>query len=242
MAEWNNPLRTLQEFAGSLDALGPLAPYALIVGLAVLILGAVLVWRKSPLLAAIYFTQIPLSLILLVALSFRIWPRYFFVDIGFIFLCAAAGGLAVIGWVEKLLQRTPLPRAVLPAALAVMVGASGVLLTRNYAHPKQDFEGAVRMVDRERGPQDLATSVGLAIEPVHEYFAPGWPVTRTPADLDRLLAGGRTVWLITSFESHTRTTQAEIMREVDARFDRVAVLQGTLGGGNVQVYRSRPAH
>ncbi|GAA4746108.1 hypothetical protein GCM10023264_09610 [Sphingomonas daechungensis] len=243
MAEWNNPLRTLQEFAGSLDALGPLAPYALIGGLLVLILGAVLVTRRSPLLAAIYLTQIPLSLALLVALSFRIWPRYFFVDIGFIFLCASMGALAIVRWAEGMVRRTPLRAlapAALPAAIALMVGASSILLIRNYEHPKQDLEGAVRLVVKLRQPQDAATSVGLAIEPVHGFFAPDWPVTRSTADLDRLLEGGRTVWLITAFESHTRTTQAAIMREVDTRFDKIAILQGTLGGGNVQVYRSRP--
>ena len=243
MAEWNNPMRTLQEFAGSLDALGPFAPYALAIGLGVLILGAVLVWRRSPLLAAIYLTQILLSLLLLIALSFRIWPRYFFVDIGFVFLCAAVGSLAVIAAVERALRQTALrsvTRAALPVALVMMVVASSVLLGRNYAYPKQDFQGAIHLVDRLRGPQDVSTSVGLAIEPIHGYFAPAWPVTRTPADLNRLLATGHPVWLITSFESHTRTTQADIMREVDARFEKMAVLKGTLGGGNVQVYRSRP--
>lgn len=244
MAEWNNPLRTLQEFSSGLDALGPLAPYALVGGLLVLVLGAVLVARRSPLLAAIYLTQIPLSLLLLVALSFRIWPRYFFVDIGFIFLCAAVGGLALVAAVEKAVRRTPLrpaARAALPAALALMVAVSAVLLARNYAHPKQDFEGAVRLVEQRRGPQDVPTSVGLAAASIHDYFAPDWPVTETAADLDRLLAGGRTVWIVTSFESHTRASQAEIMRRVDTRFDKVAELPGTLGGGYVQVYRSRPA-
>jgi mannosyltransferase len=240
MAEWNNPLRTLQEFAGSLDALGPVAPYALVGGLLLLILGAVLVWRRSPLLAAIYLTQIPLSLVLLVALSFRIWPRYFFVDIGFVFLCAAVGGLALVAAVEKAVRRTPLRRAVLPAALALMAGFSAVLLARNYAYPKQDFEGAVRLVERVRAPQDVATSAGLAARSIHGYFAPDWPVTENAADLDRLLASGRTVWLITSFQSHTRATQSEIMRRVDSRFDEVAELPGTLGGGYVHVYRSRP--
>ena len=241
MAEWNNPLRTLQEFAGSLDALGPLAPYALVGGLLVLIFGAVLVWRRSPLLAAIYLTQIPLSLVLLVALSFRIWPRYFFVDIGFLFLCAAVGGLALAEVVEKAMRRSPLRRAVLPAALALMAGFSAVLLARNYAYPKQDFEGAVRLVEQLRGPQDVTTSAGLAASSIRGYFAPRWPVTETAAELDRMLASGRTVWLITSFQGHTRATQSEIMQRVDARFDMVADLPGTLGGGYVQVYRSRPA-
>ncbi len=241
MSEWNNPLRTLQEFAGSLDALGPLAPYALVGGLLVLLLGAALVWRRSPLLAAIYLTQIPLSLVLLVALSFRIWPRYFFVDIGFVFLCAAVGGLALVEAVEKAVRRTPLRRAVLPAALALMVAGSAVLLARNYSYPKQDFEGAVRLVEKIRGPQDVTTSAGLAASSIHGYFAPDWPVTESAADLDRLLAGGRTVWLITSFASHTRATRSEIMRRVDQRFEKIAELPGTLGGGTVQVYRSRPA-
>lgn len=240
MAEWNNPLRTFQEFASGLDALGPLAPFALIGGVLVLIFGAVLVARRSPLLAAIYLTQIPLSLVLLMALSFRIWPRYFFVDVGFIFLCAAVGGLALIEAVEKALQRTPLRAAVFPSALALMVGASSVLLARNYAHPKQDLQGAVALVERERGPNDATTSVGLASRPIRDYFAPRWPVTETAADLDRLLAGGRTVWLITAFESHTRATRADVMREVDHRFDKVADLPGTMGGGTVRVYRSRP--
>jgi mannosyltransferase len=241
MAEWNNPLRTLQEFAVALDALGPLAPYALIAGLLMLLLGAVLVSRRSPLLAAIYLTQIPLSLALLVALSFRIWPRYFFVDIGFLFLCAAVGGLALVEVVEKVLRRSSLSRAVLPAALALMVAVSAMLLARNYAYPKQDFDGAVRLVEKIRGPQDVPTSAGLAANSIHDYFAPDWPVTRTAADLDRLLASGRTVWLITSFEGHTRATQAETLRLVDTRFDKVAELPGTLGGGYVHVYRSRPA-
>jgi hypothetical protein len=240
MAEWNNPLRTLQEFAGSLDALGPLAPYALVGGFLVLLLGAVLVWRRSPLLAAIYLTQIPLSLILLMALSFRIWPRYFFVDIGFVFLCAAVGGLALVDAVEKALRRTPLRSAVLPGALALMTAASAVLLARNYEYPKQDLQGAVQLVEKMRGPQDVGTSVGLAAASVHDYFAPRWPVIETPADLDRMLASGRTIWLITAFNGHTRATQPEIMRQVDARFEVVAELPGTLGGGTVQVYRSRP--
>ena len=115
-----------------------------------------------------------------------------------------------------------------------------MLLARNYAHPKQDLQGAVELVERERRPDDATTSVGLASRPIHDYFAPRWPVTETAADLDRLLAGGRTVWLVTAFEGHTRATQADVMREVDRRFDKVAELPGTMGGGTVRVYRSRP--
>ena len=46
--------------------------------------------------------------------------------------------------------------------------------------------------------------------------------------------------LVTAFGSHTRKTRADVMGLVDARFQEVAKLPGTLGDGNVHIYRSRP--
>ena len=250
MAEWNNPLRTLQEIVASVDGLGPLAPLALAGGVGLIALGAVLLYRRSPLLTAIYLVQIPLSLILLKALNFRIWPRYFFVDIGFIFLCVSLAALVVastIGtWLaQQAAARAPaagplLAKAPVVAMVVVMAAASLFLLMRNYAYPKQDFAGAVRLIQAQRGPTDVATSTGLAAEPLKSYFEPTWPVVATAGDLEKLLGDGHTVWLVTAFGSHTRKTRADVMSLVDTRFQEVAKLPGTLGDGNVHIYRSRP--
>jgi mannosyltransferase len=245
MAEWNNPLRTLQEVVGSVDGLGPLAPIALLGGLVLIVVGAVQAARRAPVLAGVYLLSVPLGLAILKALSFRIWPRYFFVDIGFLFLCVALGAFTLAGWAAGLLeQRTPLKRTgpvLIACAVVVMAGASMALLLRNYAHPKQDFTGAIALVESRRAAGDVATSTGLAGEPLHEYFRPSWPVVESGQDLERMLSGGHTVWLIVAFRDHTRTTKADVMKLVDARFEEVAELPGTMGGGYLHVYRSRPA-
>lgn len=239
MAEWVNPLRALKEIAGSLSAFGPLAPFALAGTLLVLVWGAVALWRRAPLLVAVYAVSIPLALGLLVLLDFRIWPRYFFVDIGFVLLCLAFGAQELCGWMAGLLRMPKLGKPLFGAGVLVASVASLVLLARNYEHPKQDFDGAMQLIAGQREPGDVATSMGLASEPIHSYFAPEWPVVRNEGDLARLARDAKRVWLVTAFDDHVRPEQATALAQVQRSFVLVRELDGTLGGGAVKVYRSR---
>lgn len=239
MAEWVNPFRALQEIADSLGALGPLAPVALIGALLVLATGVIVLWRRAPLLVAVYVLSIPLALTLLLLLDFRIWPRYFFVDIGFIFLCVAAGAHWLCGWTARLLRMPPIEVPLLVVGILVTLGASAVLLLRNYAQPKQDFKGALRIIAKDREAGDVATSLGLASEPLHSYLAPEWPVTGSEADLVALEGRANHVWLVTAFDDHVRPEQEAALARVKQRYLLAAELEGTLGGGTVKVYRSR---
>lgn len=239
MAEWANPFRALQEISGSLGALGPLAPMALGSALFVLVAGVVILWRRAPLLVAVYVLSIPLALGLLLLLDFRIWPRYFFVDIGFVFLCIAVGAHWLCGWAARLLRASGIEALLLAAGVLVTAAASAVLLVRNYDHPKQDFEGALRLIAKEREPGDVATSLGLAAEPMRSYLAPGWPVTGSEAELVALEARANRVWLVTAFDDHVRPENEAALARVRQRYVLAAELDGTLGGGTVKVYRSR---
>lgn len=244
MAEWQSPLRTAQEILGSVGDLGLLAPVALTAAVVLAILGAILIARWAPVLVAVYVVHIPLSLAVLAALSFRIWPRYFFVDLGFVMLAIVAATFAISQRAGALLLRRFASPAIaeLPwrGAVTVMVAASAVLLAKNYEHPKQDFAGAVALIERQRQPGDITTSVGLATDTMRNYFAPTWPVVTTGEDLGRLLASGHPVWLVTAFQSHTEKQRADVMAIVREQFDLIARLPGTLGDGTVRVYRSRP--
>lgn len=239
MAEWVNPMRTLQEIVGSLGALGPLAPVALAGAMGVIVVGVVTLWRRSPLLVAVYVLSIPLALGILLLLDFRIWPRYFFVDIGFVFLCLAAGTHALCGWMARLCREPRLERPLFAAAVLVASAASLVLLARNYERPKQDFDGALRLIAAGREPGDVATSIGLASEPMKIYFEPGWPVVGSDADLVALEARARHVWVISAFDDHVRPQQAAAMERIRRDYALVKELDGTLGGGTVKLYRSR---
>ena len=239
MAEWVNPLRTLHEIVGSLAVFGPLAPMALGGVLLAILTGAALLWRRAPLFVAIYAISIPLALSLLMLLDFRIWPRYFFVDIGFVFLCLAVGAHAFCGWAARLLR---MPRLELPffaAGVLVASAASFALLVRNYELPKQDFDGALRLIEAQREVGDVATSMGLASEPIRSYFEPDWPVVQSAADLASIEARARHVWVVTAFDDHVRPEQEAALSHVRRDFALVRKLDGTLGGGTVKVYRSR---
>ena len=125
------------------------------------------------------------------------------------------------------------------AGILVAEAASTVLLLRNYAHPKQDFEGALRLIAKQREPGDVVTSLGLASEPFHNYLAPDWPVTGSEVDLVALEGRARHVWLVTAFDDHVRPEQGAALARVKQRYMLAAELEGTLGGGTVKVYRSR---
>lgn len=237
MAEWVNPMRTLREIVASLDMLGRLAPLVLAGALLLVGLGIHAMWRRAPVIIAIYLLSIPVALALLLALDFRIWPRYFFVDIGFIFLCVAAGAVALADALAALTGRPKFAPWLLTAGMVVIIAASGVLLARNYAHPKQDFAGALALIAAERSPGDVATSIGLAAEPMHSYFEPRWPVITTAVDLDALQ--GHRVWVVTAFDDHILAGQEALLAVIQHDYDLAGTFEGTLGGGTVKVYRSR---
>ncbi|MBK6296918.1 MAG: glycosyltransferase family 39 protein [Sphingomonadales bacterium] len=239
MAEWVSPMRMLHEIVNSLSVFGALAPFALAGALLIVVVGAIALWRRAPILVAVYVISIPLALGLLVMLNFRIWPRYFFVDIGFIFLCLCTGAYALCGWAAGLLRMPKLKQFLFAGGVLASTAASLVLLARNYAHPKQDFDGALQLIATRREAGDVATSLGLAAEPVKSYFAPEWPVVRNEADLLSLEARAGHVWVITAFDDHVRPEQERALARIREHYLLVREMDGTLGGGAVRLYRSK---
>ncbi len=237
MAEWVDPFRAVREIMFSMSALGPLAPLALGGGVALFLIGVIVLWRKAPIFVGIYVLSIPLTLVILLTVQFRIWPRYFFVDIGFVLLCAATGVHLVSGWVGDKLRRPAVSRVLFAMGVVIASAASLLLLTRNYAYPKQDFDGAVALIASKNSGHDVATSFGLASEPIRTYFAPNWPVVASADDLDRITAGSKCVWLITAFDDRARPEQKGTLDLIKRSFTVERSFEGTLGGGTVRVYR-----
>ena len=237
MAEWADPFRALREIMFSMGELGVLAPVVLSAGLVLTIAGAVQLWRKDPLLVGIYLLSIPLTLAILLALHFRIWPRYFFLDIGFVMLCATAGVNFVCALIGGKLHRPAVGRALFSVSVVIASVTSIVLLARNYAHPKQDFTGALALIEAKSMPGDVTTSFGLAVEPMQAYFAPHWPVVRTEGDLARIASSRHCIWLVTAFDDRARPEQRPLLDQIKRDFTAYKVFEGTLGGGTVRVYR-----
>lgn len=237
LAEWRNPLRALQEVAGTLSAAGVFAPVLIAGSLIVLIAGIASLAKRDRVMTAIYVVHVPLAVALLSILSVRIWPRYFFVDIGFIMMALVQGVFVLSAWIAPFirLDRRWLTGAGVVAMLVVSVG----LLARNYAHPKQDFIGARDFVLHAQQPSDAVAAVGLAGYAYSHYYAPAWQVANTSTELDRIKAGAPVTWVLIAFPHMTARARPEIMAVLARDFDQVADFPGTMGDGAIWVYRSR---
>ncbi len=236
--EWRNPLWTLFEIIRSFGIVGAAIPLAMIFAIA----GAVRMTRKAPLVAIPFLVHIPLTIIILVLASFRVWPRYFFVDIGFLIACVVYGAF----WAAELFEKIVPPAfrfnisalQLQMAGAAVMVLASLPLLANNYAAPKQDFVGARTLVMQELEGEDRVVTVGLADLAYGGYLAPDWPAIASRAELDAELVAPGSVWVVVAFPAHMRSKFPDVAERLDQEFELVKEFSGTLSGGDILIYRS----
>lgn len=231
IAHWQNPLWTIAEMAASLGPLlAPLAPVVVIVIGA----GAVSIHRRGTLIPLVLVLHIGATTALLVALGFRIWPRYFFSDIGFVCLLLVVGAFAIgDGWMPRL----RLPRLGRVFAAAGIV-ASLVLLPKNYEAPKQDFIGARDFVESNRSPESEVITLGLSSMPFAAYYAPDWAGAQSLAEFQAEYDPARETWVVYTFPDVIERRHADIFAVLAGRFTKMRYFPGTLSGGGVVVLKS----
>ncbi|MGD9799815.1 MAG: glycosyltransferase family 39 protein [Parvularculaceae bacterium] len=243
LAKWSDPVFVLQNLFNQFLALGSFMALALPAAIAFALYGVYAIWKKDRILAAIYLLQIPITVAALEIADMRLWPRYFFVEISFLYLAVVAGveaaAVAIGPLVEKRVRIAGVRDKLMILAAIAMVGGSVPLLLRNYAAPKQDLAGAVAMVDREAASNDLTTVYGVAAEPVIGYFAPEWSEL-TPAMI-REMNGDRRIWSLVAFREQVAAADPDAWALFNEKFSLHAQLPGTLGGGAVFIYVSKPS-
>jgi len=229
VAHWQSPLWMITEIAGSLGpVLAPVLPVVLVVlGVAMVSLA-----RRTPVLPLVLVLHVGLTVAILAGLGFRIWPRYFFADIGLICLMLIHGAY-VIGDAAGL----RLAGRRLGALLAVAgIAASLVILPRNYMAPKQDFTGARDFVEAGRGTGAQVLTIGLTTMPFVDYYAPGWTGIDDLASLQAALATGRETWVVYTFPDVLERRHADIFAALAAAgFVKRRYFPGTLSGGGIVV-------
>jgi hypothetical protein len=223
-------------------------------GLAVLtlsLLGAVALRQREPLFAVITFGHILLTAALLMAVGMRIWPRFFFVDIGLLMLLIVLGVRLCCEVIGRLLGDGRAAQALFALGVVGMAGISALMAKRNYDFPKQDLEGAWRFVTEVAVPGDRIYSVGYAGQDFRDWYKADWPILFTNDAYRAALADPGPVILVVGFpERNFRDVpQLALDADVDGATNVCApdhaapVLRtlrcfgGTLGDGNVIVFR-----
>ena len=235
MVEWTNPLWTLLETMRSFGFAGQLAPIVLVP----VVVGAWQLGRTHPLLILPYILHIPFTLLLISAVGMNLWPRYFFVDMGALLCCSVFGSYTII---EMGLKRLPFEGNTKLAGPLKALGTVAVLaifvtlLGRNYSLPKQDFSGALNLVQARTVPGDVVVTAGLAERAYGDFLAPDWSAVDSTRELERLTRSHRRVWVVTAFENHLKKKYPEVYLVLQNEFQRVEKFPGTLAGGDVFVY------
>jgi mannosyltransferase len=238
--EWRPLSRTPQEVAVTLSSAGLFAPFILGASVIAFVTGAISLARRQPVIAAAYLLHIPLAVLVLVALNSRIWPRFFLIDIGFVYLAVVQGTFMLCRSFARSLGSEGgsvlRARIFTATAVAVMTAGSLWLLTRNYAHPKQDFAGAAAYVEHERGPDDGVTSLGGA-QLAFRLYAPRWSGVGSVAELDALRQSAPRTWVVAAFPRYG--PPPPFGEAIAKDFEVATRLPGTLPNGDIVIYRSR---
>ncbi len=211
---------------------------AAILALPIVSVGFVSLVRQAPMLLFCFAVPPFLELAAALTLGVGTYPRRFLLLLPFALLVAVRGCAVVAGAAAAWLRR---PRSAGP--LFVALTAAGALavaagLPRLYTVPKQDYRGALRVVAERRAMGDLVAAAYIA-ETGIRYYDPSVRSAREAADLERLLAEGRRIWLVGTFLGDLRQRAPDLYRIIAGRFEVVERLPGLVGDGDMVVWRSK---
>ena len=235
MQEYQNPFWSLAE--GLRTGLGTQGPIIVAAGLAVgllVLLGSASVWRRDRLFPISVFAHVLVTIVLLSAVGMRIWPRFFFVDIGLVLILIVLG----VRLVTTVLERGKDPsvaRIIFPLAVLLMAAVSVPLMLRNYEHPKQDLAGAVALVEATRKPGERVYAVGHAATAFTDHFHTDWTPLSDPQEFNAAMAEPGPVTFVVAFPGRVFRRIPGLDADTNPALTEVKWLPGTLGDGGVVI-------
>ena len=233
MKEFQNPIWTVLEAVRSIAAgLGPLIGIVAIATLTLSTLGAIKIWPHAPLFPLVVFAHIVLTMALLYTLGMRIWPRFFFVDIGFLLALIVLGVAFVCDRLDQWLPK------LFPISVAAMLLISAGLAAQNYRAPKQNIPGPMELIARTAEGQDEVYTVGFVGQLYTTHLNTGWSLITTSQDLQKALKNDARKWLVVGFPGRSFRAIDGLDAAVE-NFDLVERFPGTLGDGAMLVYREK---
>jgi mannosyltransferase len=243
MVEYSSPIWAFFEGVRTTGARGFLITIGVPIALALIVVGAVGLARKNPLVVLVAVLHVALTLGGLMALWMRIWPRFFFTDIAFALLFLTHGLFIVSGALAHVAGRLGFGFATAPRIAGIAAGAALIasvpLAWRNYTLPKQDFPAAITFLDREGATTESIGAIGLAAAVYRQYYGLDWKSLTRESDIDALRPNDRRRWIVMIFPTRSTRDYPGITRRLDNAFELAAVFDGTLGDGDVRVYREK---
>lgn len=238
MQEYQNPLWTIYEAVRS--AVGSAGPVVGLVALGVIglaVVGGVQTHRSAPLFAPLVLLHIVLTMALLSALGMRIWPRFFFADIGFLMLLIVLGVRAVCTGLGAFSGPRLSAQRLFTIAAALMIVVSAGLAARNYSAPKQNLAGAFDLVEASRKPGEQVYVVGVVGPAFTGHFDADWVPLTSNADYAAAMAQPGPALVVIAFPARTFRAFPDLDADSEGALTLLRRFPGTLGDGAVLVFR-----
>jgi 4-amino-4-deoxy-L-arabinose transferase-like glycosyltransferase len=235
--EWTNPVwmvlelfRGLQiSFAGGLVAA---------IALSVFALGLIDFLRKAPVIPALLFIPTTLGFLVMLGIGYTLFPRFFFFAMGFGVIIVIRGA-CVSGDILGKLFRLSGDRAAWPCNLLCAGLVIVSMLSVPFAWgPKQDYEGALALIESQQLPGDTVVTVGIAAVAYDKFYRTGWQPVETLQALGNVRKQPGRTWVVYTVPLHTAAAYPEIVAVLESDFELVGEFHGTLNGGTVVVNRA----
>lgn len=231
--EWKEPAWLVAETVRGLSQGVPGGGFTLVGALVIALLGLRSYARQSWAVAGTFVLGLGVTAVALLATKHNLWPRMFFFAAGFAVLIAVRG---ITEWARifSFGQMQPLISKLTTAALAMACLMSAATVPTAWL-PKQDFEGALHYVERERAPGDAVATVDMTVMPYAEFFTAHWTAVDKVEALEALEASHPRTWIVYCTPTRMRAAQPEIWERLQRDYREAAVFWGTLGGSQVVV-------
>jgi mannosyltransferase len=214
---------------------------AALLGAAFAAVGALSMLLRWPLLLGLLAMPAVVTSVALVGMGQPLRPRFFF------FLSAAAalfvgrGIGAVATWLAAWRREAvsgPLTSRLVVALVAVVVALSAMALPTAYSVPKQDFEGAVAMLDAAEAGGATIAMAGPACLPLQIYYSKNdWPCLTTADEWRRLRDAPSRALVVHTLSDYI--IDPVLRDDVRNHCGTITRFPGTLGGGDLIVCGNR---
>jgi len=236
---WSNPIWALMEIVNSMK-IGFTHGGIAIIAAAVFGIGVLDYYKTNKKVVCLLLIPAALGFFIMTSLSYTLFPRFFFFAMGFIILVAIRGAVVTADYLVQYL-RFPTSKNILSTLICSAILLASILSLRYVYLPKQNFVGAIDLVEREKIKQESVITVGIAGFPFNTYYKKDWKTIKTIEELDNILLHTKRTWAIYILPVHAEAAYPGIIRRIKDKYDLVKRFRGSLNGGDVFVYREKSA-
>ena len=197
-----------------------------------------IIWARKH-LVSLFVLVVPLFVqaIAFIVMGVGIHPRYFAIAIPVIFI---AGGTALFHITDFILSKLVVNKVsrsfVHTVVLSAVVIFSSYPLIRYYSIPKQDFQGALEIVEELANEGDVKVGVQTVGTIMKEHLGADFVRVDKFEQLLTLEKSGKALWVVVTLERIMAVSDPDLMNHINANYQLIQRLPGTVGDGSMQIY------